>query len=215
MPSIVIGGYWGPRAQPEDDAAAAAERTLRALAAADPSLARWYETADSAEEALSLAVEPTVERLRELLRENRDDDGDVMESLGRRLTLWNGEEPGASLSVHAGGTSSWVPNNAVLTLPERTPALDAVAERALRALVDIWRPDRGVVIGDELFDMQEDEPGEIDAGWITYLRAAAAPQGLPPAALAEPWPDGVAVHLGRPPEPPQPADVLAVRRALS
>jgi len=66
-----------------------------------------------------------------------------------------------------------------------------------------------------LVDSQENEPGDIKVGWVTYVRGADdLGDDLPERARVEAWPGGNMISLGTPCDPISTDDLLAVRCAL-
>ena len=144
----------------------------------------------------------------------------MIEELGYSISMWNGEEQAASLSVTCGGFSERVGNVALIKASlvgdgrvELDPERFAV--EGLRSLVEVWQPDWGACLSHRLVDSQEDGPGDINVGWVTYVRGAGDFGGdMPERARVEAWPGGSTISLGTPFDPISADDLLAVRRAL-
>ncbi|CAM5520584.1 hypothetical protein GCM10010329_54740 [Streptomyces spiroverticillatus] len=176
----VVRAFWGPRPETPEGLAARWAPTLRRVAelvpeagdrAADPWT--WHRiTANGPATPVAADQESLVRALR--------DDGDGSLSL-----VIEGEE-GWSLDIsgHAGHASAYLSQSVVLTV--RAPHSASVREAELLACVaELWDPDIGNVLDDDVFDLLEEradlQPGDDNAGWLTYLspgRAALVPDDL-------------------------------------
>jgi hypothetical protein len=237
-----IGAYWGPRSQSVDDCADGVAALIEQLASIDPLLTGWRQGASSKRKALeqSPVSSDHTDLVKRLLggRNRRDDNNEIIEQLGYSIGLWNGnpnDRAAAGLSIRCGQTSSRVANNVVLNLPgpDDAPGLykSGAAQRLLRAVIDIWKPDRAVWTNHELVDKQCEPDRPMDngglikgqlvghpAGWATYLRDGEGkgfnPALLPSTAKIEPVATGTLVMLGDTPADAPLNDVLAVRAAM-
>ncbi len=195
------GAYWGPRKESPEECALRAQAFLHAISDCDASLARWFEPADSRESSLASPLTPGLGALQTVFRQgvNRTDgDGSVIEDLGFRLWLWNGEPDydDALWMAHCGCYSQWVPNNCVLNLPHQGPNAQrvltgSVVTRVLRGMARAWEPDSGVVMSNDHRDLLEDhDDGAPHVGWVTYLsRRRGTVPALPAPVRVEPVED--------------------------
>lgn len=221
---VHLGIYWGPRPQAVSECAHGVLSLLERLEAVSPLLGTWYLRGRSRAAALREPVSRdagTLERLLERGRNRRDFGGEVIEELGYSISMWNGEEEqAASLSVTCGGFSGRVGNVALVKaslVRDGRVGLDPerFAVEGLRSLVEVWQPDWGACLSDRLVDSQENEPGDIKVGWVTYVRGADdLGDDLPERARVEAWPGGNMISLGTPFDPISTDDLLAVRCAL-
>lgn len=182
--SYYIGAYWGVRKEAARECARRMNIFLATLQHIDATFVEWFHGGRSRKEALSRPFILTEENLTELLLEGRshDDFGyNVLEELGFRTALWNGDEQGEdiALSVLCGSTAS-IPgvNSCVIDLPYE----GVTAERLLRvsSLIEImkciasaWEPDWGVVNSRSYREMapKQCENSPL-VGWITYLSSS-------------------------------------------
>lgn len=174
--------FWGPRAESFEEQAARWEATLGRVAVLLPQvrppgsgdLWTWQRVRDGS----AVPLTPTPAALDAALREGWEDDGGlflvVTGPAGWKLDLYG----------LVGQESEYVSNSMVITV--RSPDDAAVPESELLAAVaELWDPDTGNVLDDDVFDLLEDhadyETGDPAAGWLTYLspaRAARVPDDL-------------------------------------
>ena len=130
----------------------------------------WYPTADSRRAARESAVPSlSVATIAEnLMRNQRDSDGQAINSLGWGITLWDGRDNlfSATLGIYAPG----VTNSAILDFgPGRKGPEVAEQEVLLRAMIDAFDPDYAVATSNETLDSVDAElPWQ--AGWLMYER---------------------------------------------
>ncbi|WP_323383109.1 immunity 52 family protein [Myxococcus dinghuensis] len=170
------GGYWGPRKEGPEDCAQRLERFLKGLPTADPSLARWYETAKTMEASLKRPLRPAHDELTRFIRKNRDP---VFEDIGFHIGGWNGEAKAhedCGFLIRCGSYDARTVNRCVFNLPR--PGTSAahvlsasVLSNMLRETAAAWEPDWGVAMSHEHRDKVE--AGRIArspyVGWVTYL----------------------------------------------
>lgn len=172
MSGIFVGVYWRARAA---DVTSCADLTLRhfeALAAASPNLARWYQrTNRKPKKPIEVDVRSNAV-LQSLLLEGlncTDVPRKPIPELGWRISLWNGDLAGRSAvtSVHCGlySQNPNLSNVAYISIEGDVP--NELAIELLRALVEIWNPDRGVA---------ERTRGDVEpeATLATYTTSAGA-----------------------------------------
>lgn len=203
------GAYWGPRPESEEECARRLMRCLRDLAETDDLLGHWYKKGWSRKQATESEVLVDEETLTTLVHSGRargDFDRSVIPELGYSVSLWNGDSKrSADFSVLCGATTSTVPNNFVLHLPqpEEAPGLlqTPAAMSVLRAAITAWDPEwatwtshsiREPQLGEEQYD------GRRILGWATYLtiRAGIEAGSAPDGIRIEPFGSGFLITLG-------------------
>lgn len=179
MGDLYIGAYWGPRREPVEQCTERLANCLKDLAAASDVFAAWYEKGRSKHSAKKHAIEPTHDALLGILnagRNKRDIDETMIDELGFRVGLWNGESEGraASLSVTCGlyAQSEHLRNAVVLSFPE---SLGKLAEKepaltALLAVVRAWEPEWAGIISMASMDTRPFTPASLFVDWMIYLR---------------------------------------------
>lgn len=151
-----IGVYWGPRRETAAECATRLASYLVCLSGQHQLLSQWYVKQRSRNlEKVPIDVQADSARLIEMIASgiNRQDvGGEVMESLGFRVGLWNGAsgEESAALNIKCG---LYEPNpnlgNAVVLriTPSRNADLANVSlcKRLLLCGVEAWQPDWGAI----------------------------------------------------------------------
>ena len=226
--SFYVGAYWGPRGESVDQCAERLSRLLVSLGEIDPRLGSWFKTGGSRKAALKRPVDPSIDALQELLlagRLRRDNEArSVMSELGFRAGLWNGQDVEVGLSVRCGSPaaiSGMTSNTLVMQLPLAEGEALAlyrreVALEVLRSVVTAWQPSWCTWTNDSLRSAQNAQPGEVVAGWATYL---ADPDGvrtdrLPAKATTEPLGSGLLLVAEGDADSASEATVSTVRTAL-
>lgn len=226
--TFYVGAYWGPRAEPVDACAERLAGFLTDLAQISPLLGSWFKTASSRKAALKRPIEPTTEQLRALLQAGqarRDDDArSVMSELGFAADLWNGQDILVGLRVRCGAPAAiqgMTSNTLVMQLPAAegdavTLYQRQVALAVIRAVVTAWQPSWSTWTSHRLRKVQEPQPGEVVAGWATYV---ADPKGvlaerLPAGATIEPHGTGLLLVAEGDADSVSESTVSAMRTAL-
>lgn len=151
-----IGVYWGPRRETAAECATRLAGYLVCLSEQHQLLSQWYVKQRSRNAGkVPIAVQGDAARLIQMISSgaNRHDvGGDVMESLGFRVGLWNGAngEESAALNIKCGlyEQNPNLGNAVVLTI---TPSEDAdlanmdLCKRLLLCAVEAWQPDWGAI----------------------------------------------------------------------
>jgi hypothetical protein len=143
-----------------------------------------------------------------------------MEDLGFFLGMWNGKEPGVSLSLDVGVFEARaVYNNVIVDIGRRAGDLEAlfelgVAGQVMGAVVASWDPDWVTWNNRQVRDSQEVEALGLGAqvGWLTYLSAPRAKFANIPEA--QPMGTGVLVRAADKAEGFDAERVLALHRTL-
>lgn len=178
MDSSYVGAYWGAR---KESAAEGAERLaacLNSFAHVDTLLGSWRHLGRSKATARTPVV-PDPQALEQLLmegRNRRDDDRSVIEELGFRIGMWNGQKPAVGLSAGIGlhAASHALTNSFVLNLPGvvgdgASLYVSDVARRIIEAIVESWDPDWATWCTDSLREAQDAPARTPVVGWMTYL----------------------------------------------
>lgn len=150
MPSTLVGVYWRARAAQQSGCSAKALAHFELLAKAGAGLDNWFQKASRKPKEPVPANVTSLDGLGALWRANRTEiGGSVITELGWSLSLWNGDRCGASATtnLHCGCTSERVSNSAVVkvTREDGTGLEDAEAVELLKALIELWDADTGVV----------------------------------------------------------------------
>ncbi|SKQ14397.1 Imm52 family immunity protein [Mycobacteroides abscessus] len=230
-----ISAFWGPRAQSVDESAEVISVFLGNLAVVDTSLNNWRERASVKTEAARQSLINDPSRISDLLssgQNRRDDNGNVIAELGYSIGLWNGD---ASVSIHIGAASEWVPNSVSITLPDPAVRVDPYkyesARNILTLIINTFHPDRAVWTNSVLTKRQTEPDSFTDdggyilgqlvghpAGWGTFLADGSSivfeQDLLPQSAKVERVNSGVLVIVGDEPANPPLEDVLQIRRAM-
>jgi hypothetical protein len=223
-----MGAYWGPRPAPVDACAERLAKFMESLSDIDPLLASWFETGYSLRSARAKKVEPQAGALRELLlasRARRDGAArSVMNDLGFRIGLWNGNDTQVGLSATCGASppTTAFGNRVVVNLPEAEgPALSLYQPRTglaiLKAIIAAWEPSWATWTSDRLRNAQQPKPGQVVVGWATYVPSPSPFPGgnLPLGVAGETLGTGVLITIGDDPVSVPESSVLAVRDFLT
>lgn len=165
---IYAGLYWGPGEGPSGEAAADAIWTTWGLIQRTTGVDQWRELGmPSAEPIAWQDIGRLLER-----GANRDDGAGLpIESLGRRLAVWDGVE--GSFSAAVGGTGSRWTGNCLI----KVPGLPASADEAwpiMRELIDIWHPAWGTWATSDIRALGREAGlprGRPPLGLLTWVRA--------------------------------------------
>lgn len=226
--TFYLGAYWGPRGEPVQDCAHRLADFLTALGAIDPLLGTWFQTARSRKAALKRPVDPSIEKLQELLLAGRprldDEDRTVMSELGYRVDFWNGQDIEIGLGIRCGApvaTPGMASNVLVMHLPTAEGSALTLYRRetalaVVRAVVTVWQPTWCAWSSHALRNAQGAQPGEVVTGWATYVadRDNVQTDRLPSEVTAEPLDDGLLLTADGDADSASEATVLAVRNAL-
>ncbi|MBB4853642.1 hypothetical protein HNP40_001008 [Mycobacteroides chelonae] len=234
-----ISAFWGPRAQSADESAEVVSTFLSSLAAIDASLDNWRERASTKIEATKQPLINDPARLSDLLssgQNRRDTNGKVITELGYTVGLWNGDTTSdASVNIHIGATSQWVPNSVSIALPDPAIRPDPYkydsARTILALIINAFHPDRAVWTNSVLTKQQTEPDSLTDdggyilgqlvghpAGWGTFLaddsNVVFDQALLPQSARIERVNSGTLVIVGDEPGNPSIEDVLQIRKAM-
>jgi hypothetical protein len=187
------GSYWLARPESAEACARRAERFFHLLGRCDPAWIRWYETADSFEEARKLQFATDAANFQKLFATEENHFGDRF-SFG----LWTGDNVHEASTVDGtcGSAGPWLPSNCVLTphnegsIGERVLTAPVMTE-VLRAMALAWEPEWGVATSHEHRDsVTEKAKSGTFVGWVMYfsrLRGTVPP--LPAPVRIEPVED--------------------------
>jgi hypothetical protein len=189
-----VGSYWLARPESAEACAQRAERFFHLLGHCDSAWTRWYETANSFEEARKLRFTTDAASFQKLFAREENHFGDRF-SFG----LWTGEsqEETSTVDGTCGSSSQRVTSTCVLTpndegsVGERVLTA-AIMTEVLRAMALAWEPEWGIATSSahrELAVKGFPYAGTF-AGWVTYfsrLRGTVPP--LPAPVRIEPVED--------------------------
>ncbi|WP_414633033.1 Imm52 family immunity protein [Brevundimonas sp. UBA7664] len=152
MTTILVGVYWGVRAELLERAAARLHDHFGALSSTSEHLTHWYLRASRKPKIPTPVDTASADALATLLAQGvnrRDTDKTVIAELGWGIGLWNGSSGPieASTSILCNCTSPRVTNSALVEVSADgiEPLSVQRAEELLKRLVDIWEPDEGIV----------------------------------------------------------------------
>ena len=188
-----MASYWLARSEPAKACARRAERFFQLLAQCDPIWTRWYETANSFEEARKLQFTTSAANFEKLFEREESHFVDRFS-----FHLWAGENQEETSSIDGScGSASPVPPSLCLLRPydegavgERIVSAPVMTE-VVRAMVLAWDPEWAVATSREHRDSVT-ESAELGTfvGWVMYfsrLRGAVPP--LPAPVRIEPVED--------------------------
>jgi hypothetical protein len=176
-----VGAYWLGRKESLESCARRAEAFFRLLSCCAPTLIRWFEQANSREEALQLRFEPDSATFLKLLVKDLQAGDDWYSTW-----VWNGESDEDSSSTHfsCGSKSHIVSNYCVFTPPREGPVAERmlrapVLTQILRAMVLAWEPEVGIVTSNTHRDevLKKAKVGTFP-GWVMYFSHRRGP--VPP-----------------------------------
>jgi hypothetical protein len=187
------GSYWHARSESAEACARRAERFFHLLGRCDPAWTRWYETADSFEEARKLQFTTDAAHFQKLFAQEEHQIGD-----GFTFHLWTGDnlQETSGVDVACGSADPWFRTNCVLKpydeglIGERVLTAPVMTE-VLRAMALAWDPEWGVATSETHRDSvtERAKPGTF-VGWVMYfsrLRGTVPP--LPAPVRIEPVED--------------------------
>ncbi|MDY7226988.1 immunity 52 family protein [Hyalangium rubrum] len=187
------GSYWLARPESAQACARRAERFFHLLGHCDPAWTRWYQTADSFEEARKLQFATDAASFQKLFSEKENRIGD-----GFTFWLWTGDNLQETSSVNGacGSADPRPPSTCVLKpydeglIGQRVLTAPVMTE-VLRAMALAWDPEWGVATSYEHQEMitKGDSPDTF-VGWVMYfsrLRGKVPP--LPAPVRIEPVED--------------------------
>lgn len=191
--SYYAGVYWPARLESAEECARRTETFFHLLVRCDEIFSRWYEQADTEEEALQRGFTPNYETLLRFYRREENQLGKDGFSFG----AWTGhvdDGRGSMVRLTCGDASGAYPNCCVLRLP--WPEIEPEGARVmttpvlvnvLRAMVLAWEPVFGVVASDELrWELRPERDPRGFAGWLTYVsRVRGEVPPLPPPVRTE------------------------------
>ncbi len=188
------GTYWLARPESAEACARRAERFFRLLGRCDPVWTRWYEPADSFEEARKCQVHTDAASFQKLFSKKENRIGD-----GFTFGLWTGDNPAETSSVRAscGASTPWRPSNCVLQPYEEGPIAERVLSapimtEVLRAMALAWEPEWGVVTSHQYDELLSEKviPAGTTVGWVVYFsRSRGTVPPLPAPVRVEPVED--------------------------
>jgi hypothetical protein len=167
------GSYWLARPVSAEACARRAERFFHLLGRCDPKWTRWYETADSFDEARKLEFRTDASSFQKLFSQEEHQIGD-----GFSFHLWTGDslEETSGVDGTCGSADHWLPSNCVVQPYAEGPIADRVLTtpvmtEVLRAMALAWEPEWGVVTSHEYDDLVSKKvmPAGTSVGWVMYF----------------------------------------------
>jgi hypothetical protein len=189
-----VGSYWLARAEPAQACARRAERFFHLLGRCDPAWTRWYEAANSFEEARKRGFKTNAASFEKLFEREEDRFNDRFS-----FHLWTGdnEEETSGVDGSCGSSSRWLHSSCVVrpfhegSVGERMLGAPLMTE-VLRAMALAWEPEWGVVASHQYDDMISDQvmPAGTSVGWVMYFSRLRGPvPPLPAPVRIEPVED--------------------------
>jgi hypothetical protein len=181
--SLYVAAYWPARAESIEACAARVGRCLRGLSSLDVLLASWFLKGKRRSAAnVPFDIDIDVSSVFDALlrgRNRRDTDRSVIDDLGFRLGVWNGDDDdpvGLAIKCGMSNATPGLSNAVVLDLPLRSPRganlySRAVVAAAIEILVEAWDPDWATVTSNSLREAQAVTGGRPVVGCLTYLSA--------------------------------------------
>ena len=178
--------FWLARSESAEACARRAARFFHLLGRCDPAWTRWYETADSFEEARKLQFTTDASSFQKLFAEEEHQIDE-----GFSFGLWTGDNPQETSTVdtRCGFADPWLSSACVLKpfdegfVGERILTAPVMTE-VLRAMALAWEPEWGIATSDAHRQMTVKgfpHPGTF-VGWVMYfsrLRGAVPPLPVP------------------------------------
>lgn len=182
-----VASYWRGRPESLETYARRAEKFFAQLGRLGPDLTRWFEPAYSKEKALRSRFEPDFGTLLRLFNKKKykSQTGDVS------FAAWNGESVnGSSVKFYCGSkTPEILVDYCIIYLAGGGSVAEHLLRepmhiQALRAMVESWDPEWGVVTSDELRDaVSESSTVGTFVGWVTYFSKTRGPIPMLPAPV--------------------------------
>lgn len=184
------GAYWLARQESAESCAQRAHGLFESLGRIEPTWRQWYETARTFEEAREHPVSTDSTAFLKLFARRKNRVGD-----GFRYWLWAGHHADESARVDGlcGSAADWQPSTCVFEPPEQgAPAervlTTTVLAEVLRAMVQSWEPEWGVVTSEQHRELVAPAAtvGTF-TGWMTYFsRQRGTVPPLPAPVHVEP-----------------------------
>ncbi|KFE61107.1 immunity 52 family protein [Hyalangium minutum] len=187
------GSYWLARRESAEACAGRAERFFHLLGRCEPAWTRWYESADSFEEARKLQFATSTANFQKLFAQEANHFGDRFS-----FHVWTGDtlDETSGVDGNCGSSSLRLPSTCVLKpydegpIGERVLTAPVMAE-VLRSMALAWDPEWGVATSEAHRDSVTEKatPGTF-IGWVMYfsrLRGKVPP--LPAPVRIEPVED--------------------------
>lgn len=181
---IDLNARWGDRGESLDEVASRAAKCLKRLATFGDVFTHWFQLGKSRKEALEQRFEPTFESCRALLakgRNRRDTDKSIIETLGFRMWLWNGQEGESAGGVrfncgaYPAVAAMPTPNECMVELPFGGSVADRLLQEEMllsitETVVESWDPDWVRVSTFQMRQAVYPQPYQgVEVGWLTYL----------------------------------------------
>ncbi|SET31972.1 immunity 52 family protein [Stigmatella erecta] len=187
------GSYWLSRPESDEACAHRAERFFHLLGHCDLAWTRWYEAADSFEQARKLQFATDAANFQKMFARKENHFGDRFS-----FHLWTGDnlDEWSSVDGNCGSSSLRVPSTCVLKpydegIPGERVLTTPVMTEVMRAMALAWDPEWGLATSEAHRDSvtERAKPGTF-VGWVMYfsrLRGTVPP--LPAPVRIEPVED--------------------------
>lgn len=180
--AFYTGAYWGDRREDLEACTKRLNSCLSQLHDCDDIFQQWFELGYSRKQALTKTVPIETTALRKLLDKGRhrtDVGSHIIDSLGFRVSLWNGlpEDNGeTSISINCGlyADNPGLLNSCVINLPKGGMAEERilnlkVLEKIIFAVARTWEPDWAIVTSGRLRNMFEVKSRSPYFSWLLFL----------------------------------------------
>lgn len=191
--SLLIGFYWGLRAESLDGCADRVSALLQWLPRFNPSFRHLCPAPGTPAHQRSLRVSSSKPAVHALLNSGLtypDVGNTPFYETGYRIGLWNKGENECMIhvGVNCGSVVNGIGNLCLLRIQPDTKAQRELCqssqlEEICRTLIDLWDPENGTVTCNLLIDAVHPDAKIPDIGWYVYRRDRMHPQVSPTAAI--------------------------------
>lgn len=222
----MLGAYWGGRKEALGQCGDRLQKFLQELSSCDPLLATWYERQRSRKVSLGESIDiKNANHVRSALERgrNRSDIGqEVIEELGFRVGLWNGERTGkdAGLSITCGlhlkgpATSVTMSNFVILDLPTDAGALvnAEMMKRLTTIAAQTWEPDWAGVMSKDSMLARNFNARFPFVDWVLYIPGRIIDVPQPSSTVTVPGLGSIVTVQPLPPDANDPEQLAQIRR---
>ncbi|KFE70559.1 immunity 52 family protein [Hyalangium minutum] len=188
-----VGSYWLARPEAASVCAQRAERFFRLLGRCDPAWTRWYEPADSFEDARQRPFATDAANFQKFFAQKDNQVGDSLS-----FHLWTGDtlEETSGVDGRCGSANRRLASLCLLKSYKQEPPVDRVLTapvmtEVLRAMALAWEPEWGVATSEAHRDsVTEKAKAGTFVGWVMYFsRLRGTVPSLPAPVRIEPVED--------------------------
>lgn len=180
--ALSIRFFWGPRRQSRRSCADRISRFIVSLQDIAPIFrANWFLAGEQPDDPRNRPVKLSKVSLDSVLKKGTFKTDPAIghprvpiRDLGFSVWLASDGYQRVLLQVHCGAYTKFVHNSLNLSMPDTGVAgnqvfrVSALTE-LFRQVIDCWDPDVGQVWSVQLSDAIEEQPGDLQAGWLTYV----------------------------------------------